>query len=318
MIISCILLISVLINVAEASENSLGNSNCHDRYPFCSKYAADGHCELNPGFMILNCPFACNACHLRDSAVRCTREYLNISSAPAFLPGEMESMFGSLKQAYKSAYDIRILSQDPFVVTFENFLSYDEAHALIARQTRWQRSTETGQSDAFGATGRVSSAARTSSTSWCIGPECENDPDVANVVRRMEQITGLHKDLFEPIQVLQYTLGQRYTVHHDHAPVDSASDRPAGARALTFFLYLSDVDEGGETHFPALNISIVPRRGKAVLWQNTRGVGYQEMDERTLHEALPVSRGVKYAANVWIHLYDYEKSNLWACTGTMG
>ena len=37
---------------------------------------------------------------------------------------------------------------------------------------------------------------------------------------------------------------------------------------------------------------------------------------RTMHEARPVMKGIKYAANSWIHLYDYEIPNLWGCTGT--
>jgi prolyl 4-hydroxylase len=110
--------------------------------------------------------------------------------------------------------------------------------------------------------------------------------------------------------------GQRYTTHHDHAEVDSS--RPAGARALTFFLYLTDVEEGGETNFPLLNISVKPKRGKAVLWPNTLSHNLHHIDSRMYHQALPVIQGVKYAANVWIHLYDYETPNRWACTGTMG
>lgn len=41
----------------------------------------------------------------------------------------------------------------------------------------------------------------------------------------------------------------------------------------------------------------------------------EEQDTRTTHEAAPVIKGVKYAANTWIHLYDFEHSNLWGCTG---
>jgi prolyl 4-hydroxylase len=37
---------------------------------------------------------------------------------------------------------------------------------------------------------------------------------------------------------------------------------------------------------------------------------------RTMHEAKAVKKGVKYAANSWIHLYDYHIPNLWGCTGT--
>lgn len=42
-----------------------------------------------------------------------------------------------------------------------------------------------------------------------------------------------------------------------------------GPRILTFFLYLSDVEEGGETVFPSLNISVSPKRGRALLWPST-------------------------------------------------
>ncbi len=83
--------------------------------------------------------------------------------------------------------------------------------------------------------------------------------------------------------------------------------------------------EGGETHFPrvlgvggASSIKIKPELGKAVLWANTLNSNPQSIDERTYHEALPVVKGIKYAANAWIHNYDYETPNLWACTGTMG
>ena len=34
-----------------------------------------------------------------------------------------------------------------------------------------------------------------------------------------------------------------------------------------------------------------------------------------MHEARPVLRGRKFAANSWIHLKDYRFVNLWACSG---
>ena len=113
-------------------------------------------------------------------------------------------------------------------------------------------------------------------------------------------------------------MGQKYTRHHDHAAIDSSSTRPAGARVLTFFLYLSDVEEGGETNFPSLGISITPKKGKAVLWPNTLDSDPQQGDDRTFHQALPVLKGTKYAANSWLHAFDYAIANKWGCTGTMG
>jgi hypothetical protein len=84
---------------------------------------------------------------------------------------------------------------------------------------------------------------------------------------------------------------------------------------LTFFLYLSDVEEGGETEFPLIDLKVQPKRGKAILWPSVQNQNLLVQEGRTNHAALPVVKGLKYAANSWIHLYDFQKSNLWGCTG---
>ena len=89
-----------------------------------------------------------------------------------------------------------------------------------------------------------------------------------------------------------------------------------GPRILTFFLYLSDVEEGGETSFPNLGLSIKPKKGRALLWPSVLDGNMEHRDENTYHEAKPVIKGRKFAANSWIHLYDYVKPNLWGCTGS--
>lgn len=89
-----------------------------------------------------------------------------------------------------------------------------------------------------------------------------------------------------------------------------------GPRILTFFLYLSDVEEGGETAFPHLGIAVKPAKGKALLWPSTQDSNLEMQDHRTTHEAKPVIRGKKFAANTWIHLYNFVTPNLWGCTGT--
>lgn len=56
-------------------------------------------------------------------------------------------------------------------------------------------------------------------------------------------------------------------MHHDYGREDVGL--ACGPRILTFFLYLSDVEEGGETAFPKLNISVRPKKGTALLWPST-------------------------------------------------
>lgn len=92
-------------------------------------------------------------------------------------------------------------------------------------------------------------------------------------------------------------------------------DLSCGPRILTFFLYLSDVEEGGETNFPQVGVKVTPRKGSAVLWPSTYDNNPMQQDPRTHHEAMVVKKGIKFAANSWIHLYDFQQSNLWGCTG---
>ena len=74
--------------------------------------------------------------------------------------------------------------------------------------------------------------------------------------------------------------------------------------------------EGGETHFPKLNISITPKRGRAVLWPSVLDSDPNERDFRTEHEAVTVTEGVKFAANYWLHMYDFQYAVNRGCGNT--
>ena len=45
------------------------------------------------------------------------------------------------------------------------------------------------------------------------------------------------------------------------------------------------------------------------VWSNDTAV----TDDRTYHEALPVEKGLKYAANLWMHLYDFQRPHAKGC-----
>eukprot|EP00327_Prymnesium_parvum_P022712 CAMPEP_0113277366 /NCGR_PEP_ID=MMETSP0008_2-20120614/26007_1 /TAXON_ID=97485 /ORGANISM="Prymnesium parvum" /LENGTH=167 /DNA_ID=CAMNT_0000127267 /DNA_START=1 /DNA_END=504 /DNA_ORIENTATION=- /assembly_acc=CAM_ASM_000153 len=114
----------------------------------------------------------------------------------------------------------------------------------------------------------------------------------------------------EHLQLLRYEEGQFYLLHHDqNSPVDSA----AGPRVFTFFLYLSSVAKGGETVFPRLNLTVHPRAGRALVWASVRDDDVYREDPRTEHEARPVLEGVKYAANFWTHLRDFQTPHAARC-----
>ena len=57
-----------------------------------------------------------------------------------------------------------------------------------------------------------------------------------------------------------------------------------------------------------------PRAGSALLWPATYNDRPFESDPRTMHEALPPTKGTKFAANFWLHQYDYVKAHVAGCT----
>ena len=78
----------------------------------------------------------------------------------------------------------------------------------------------------------------------------------------------------------------------------------SGNRHFTFLIYLNHVDAGGETAFPRLNLTVTPVAYAALVFNNCLDNG--EPDERSLHEGVPPTRGVKYAINGWVrskHLF---------------
>jgi len=161
----------------------------------------------------------------------------------------MAKMFGNIEAEYGERYGVTIHSTSPWVVTFENFMTEEETDAIINVVTKWERSTDTGQTNKYGETGRVLSQGRTSSNAWCRA-DCEANPHVRNVMDKIAEVTRIPIENFESFQILRYEIGQQYVMHHDYGA--RQRELACGPRILTFFLYLSDVEEGGETSFPTL------------------------------------------------------------------
>ena len=183
------------------------------------------------------------------------------------------------------------------VIQFEDLLSEAEAEDMI------NRCRDFGKFERSQAGDQISSV-RTSSQCWCDDTnDCLANPSVRAVTERMLNVTRLPYNNAEYFQILQYHVGQFYKTHHDQ---QTAFWTPQGVRLYTFFVYLSDVEEGGGTRFTDLGITVTPKRGRGILWPSVQTNDLNAGDMRTHHEALPVEKGVKYAANLWQHLYDFK------------
>lgn len=307
--------------ISHAEITRFDGTGCIDRHPDCKAFArrdASG-CEENPGWMIVNCAKTCNEtgsvrdyCDLRDTKKRCDPERMGYTLTPGLTPGAIEERFSTMVERFPE-YTPVALSQDPWVMQFDTFLTDQECNALVNTVGTFERSTDTGAKNEHGEAGRVLSKGRTSSNAWCRS-RCENHPDVKKLIDKIVQVTGVPYGNYESFQVLQYDIGELYNTHHDRG--GGASRDITGGRILTFFLYCSDVEKGGETEFPRLNLKVKPKKGRAILWPSVKNMQPTQTDHRTTHGALPVKKGQKYAANAWIHQYNFQLPNLWGCTGS--
>ena len=220
------------------------------------------------------------------------REYdVRVLSRPGLLPGDTEE-----------TADYKI---GPWVVLLENFLSKEESnhHIELGAVDGYKTSHSVGALQSDRTYKQKFTDSRTSSNAWC-KKKCESDPLVGRVIQRLENVTGIPSTNGENLQLLKYEEGQYYRSHHDYIP--HLKKHLAGVRILTVFLYLNDVEEGGGTKFNSLDITVKPKQGSALIWPSVMDENPNEMDGRTLHEAMPVIKGIKYGANAWIHQRDFR------------
>ena len=114
---------------------------------------------------------------------------------------------------------------------------------------------------------RVISEFRTSRYIYCAKSQ---DATVRAIESRLSQIVGLPSDNVEPLQIVSYTNGQHFDIHHDAGTLfeDGTIDIVQPRRLVTIFIYLNTLPAGeGCTEFPLLN------DGKGIRVQPTGGDG---------------------------------------------
>ena len=311
---------------------------CLLRDELCSFWAAIGECDNNPAFMITTCAPSCRSCHMVDLNNRCP---IDPNAKPALIPGSLNTMFERIVSEAADGYSVTVhsrppadptdstttkdvalseeidLAQPPWIVTMDGFLDDEECDYLIKKgyESGYERSEDVGEEKFDGTFDSVESEGRTSENAWCSDDSgCRDDPTVKRIIDKMSKVMGIDADNMEDLQILRYEEGQRYHSHHDY--IENQRDRQNGPRILTFFLYLSDVEAGGGTRFTALDpmITVKPKKGRALLWPSVLNSKPRDRDPRTDHEALPVEKGTKFAANGWIHLFDERGPQKRGCT----
>nr|QKY15043.1 prolyl 4-hydroxylase (P4H) [Polytomella parva] len=210
------------------------------------------------------------------------------------------------------------VGKKPRAFLFHNFLTPAErSHIVKVAAPQMRRSTVSGP--------HGESVVDDIRTSYGTFLNRLSDPIIEAVQRRISLWTQLPMDHQEDMQVLRYSINQTYRAHLDSG--NHKGEPGPQFRLATFLLYLSDVEEGGETAFPSGhsewydesqeraahiaaaegkisdcakgNVAVKPRAGNGILFYSFHPNG--TMDHNALHAGCPVIRGIKWSAPIWIH-----------------
>jgi prolyl 4-hydroxylase len=236
---------------------------------------------------------------------------------------------------------LETISLSPRVFRLHNFVSDAETDAMMARAKKLGLERSTGGLQKQGKEGENQGeqiADRTSTNAWDT-----SSPLAIKIKKRAFEILRMVyvDDWSDGLQVVKYEPSQFYNSHTDWFDLGASPNwnwdpaRGGVNRFATVFLYLNDVELGGETVFPKstqtmpandyrvddfnrivdellpingtahklahlcrTGFRVPPKRGDAILFYNQLPGG--AVDHASLHGACPVIEGEKWGANLWI------------------
>ncbi|KAG6501519.1 hypothetical protein ZIOFF_041400 [Zingiber officinale] len=145
------------------------------------------------------------------------------------------------------------------------------------------------------------------------------DKIIRTIEKRIANFSFIPMEHGEGLQVLHYEVGQKYEPHFDYF-MDDFNTKNGGQRIATLLMYLSDVEEGGETVFPSAKfnrssspelsecakkgLSVKPKMGNALLFWSMKPDA--SLDPSSLHGGCAVIKGNKWSATKWMRVHEYR------------
>ena len=194
----------------------------------------------------------------------------------------------------KIAENVTLYSADPIVYVVTDFLSDQECNSFIdAGKNKLKRATVISDGE------HEIHASRTNSYCWI---EHNINDVVHEVSKRFSILVKIPINNAEQFQLVHYGPGTEYKPHFDAFDKNTKEGKknwfPGGQRMVTALAYLNDVEEGGETDFPDIGVSVKPNKGDVVVFHNCMD-GSSDINPNSLHGGSPVIKGEKWAVNLW-------------------
>lgn len=216
--------------------------------------------------------------------------------------------FGELKEEWRG--EVIHLSWSPRAFLLKGFLSDEECdHLIDTAKPHMQKSMVADSASGMS----VASTVRTSTGTFL--PKGADDV-IKRIEKRVAQLSMIPVEHQEGLQILHYQDGQKYEPHFDyfHDPENSKPEK-GGQRVVTILMYLTTVEEGGETVFPNApdkvtgpdwsdcakkGLAVKTFKGDALMFYSLKPDG--STDPASLHGSCPTTGGNKWSATKWIHV----------------
>ena len=199
----------------------------------------------------------------------------------------------------KIADNVTMHSADPILFVVNDFLSDDECQAFIdASAGKLKLST------VIGIDKQIQHKNRTSENCWI---HHDANEVIHEVSKRFSILVQMPIRNAEQYQLVYYKEGGQYKSHFDSFDYETEEGKnnwnPGGQRMITLIAYLNDVEEGGGTGFPELDLIIQAKKGDVVVFHNTLpdnpSASHPKINPKSLHSGMPVIKGEKWMVKLW-------------------
>ncbi|CAK8562503.1 unnamed protein product [Lathyrus sativus] len=210
----------------------------------------------------------------------------------------------------------QVLSWKPRALYFPNFATAEQCETIVAAAKVGLKPSSLALRK--GETAENTKGIRTSSGVFLSASE-DKTGTLDVIEEKIARATMIPRSHGEAFNILRYEIGQRYNSHYDaFNPTEYGPQK--SQRMASFLLYLTDVQDGGETMFPfenglnmdgsygyedCIGLKVKPRQGDGLLFYSLLPNG--TIDQTSLHGSCPVIKGQKWVATKWIRDHDQQE-----------